>query len=254
MNFFEKYVKISLSHSAPYAYYGMRGGGFVQFRKSVIKSVVIRWLTVISIVFVIFAVSLFRARPIIISYAQSHAKALMISAFDDAVTAALTSLDYKYDDMAVVSRTADSLVSSIEIDYQKLNILRSEISKKISEKCAENSENVLHISLGSLLGSEYTAGYGPELKFKLKFSQMPILDFDSKFLSAGINSIFHQIIIKANLSCGIIMLGADKSFSVNLTAIAAQTVISGAVPNSFTNVIETPASDAADDIFNYADK
>ena len=225
----------------------------MRFRKSVVKSVIVRWLTVVFIVCVILAVLLLRARPIIVAYAQSHAKALMISAFDDAVNAALTSLDYKYDDMAVVSRTSDNLVSSIEIDYQKLNILRSEISKKISEKCAEKSENVLHISLGSLIGSEYTAGYGPKLKCKLQFSQMPILDFESKFLSAGINSVFHQIIIKANLSCSIIMIGADKPFSVNLTAIAAQTVISGAVPDSFTNVVETPASNVADDIFNYAD-
>ena len=226
----------------------------MHFRKSVIKSVIIRWLTVFFVIIVLIAVCLFRARPIIISYAQSHAKSLMISAFDEAVIAALASLDYKYDDMAVVSRTSDNNVSSIEIDYQKLNILRAKISQMISENSAKKSENILHIPLGSLIGSEYTAGYGPKLKFKLQFSQTPILDFESNFSSAGINSIFHQIIIKAKLSCSIIMLGADKSFSVNLTAIAAQTVITGAVPDSFTNVVETPESNVADDIFNFADK
>lgn len=221
-------------------------------RNNRIKSVVIRWLFVVLSIIIALFFLLTRSRPIIISYAQSHAKALMITAFDNAVKGAIMSLDYKYSDMSVVTRGADNSVSSIEIDYQKLNILRSEISNRISAESQKNSDNTLYIPLGSLLGSEYTVGYGPKIKFKLKFSQMPVLDFKSNFSSAGINSIFHQIIINADLSCSIIMLGADKSFSVNLTAIVAQTVISGAVPESFTNVVETPASNVADDIFNFS--
>ena len=226
----------------------------MQIRKNVIKIVLYRWLFVLLSFLIVLCILLARARPIVISYAQSHAKALMISAFDNAVNSAISSLNYNYGDMAVITRSQDNLVSSIEIDYQKLNILRSEISSRISKESKKHSDNTLYIPLGSLLGSEYTAGYGPNIKFKLKFSQMPVLDFKSKFTSAGINSVLHQIIINADLSCSIIMLGADKSFSVNLTAIAAQTVISGAVPDNFTNVVETPSSNVADDIFNFSNK
>ena len=219
-----------------------------------IKAVLIRWLVFISALLAGLCVLLIRARPIVISYAQSHAKALMISAFDSAVKSAITNLNYKYSDVAVITRTDDNLVSSIEIDYQKLNILRAGISEKITAESQKNSDNTISIPLGSLLGSEYTAGYGPDINFRLKFSQMPVLDFKSVFTSAGINSVFHQIIINADLSCSIIMLGADKSFSVKMTATVAQTVISGAVPGNFTNVVETPASNVADDIFNYSQK
>lgn len=216
------------------------------------KLIFLRWICLFIIFFVLFAVFMFRARPIIISYAKSNAKALMISAFDDAVKSAMETLQYSYSDIAVITRLSDNTVSSIEIDYSKLNILRSQISQSISEKSNNKSDNILSIPLGTLLGSEYTTGYGPKLRFKMRYSQFPVLDFESKFYSAGINSVIHQIIIKANLSGGIIMLGADKSFSVELTTIAAQTVISGAVPENFTNVLETPQSDAADDIFNFS--
>ena len=219
-----------------------------------IRAVIIRWLVLFLSILIGFCILLIRARPIVISYAQSHAKALMISAFDSAVKTAITSLDYRYNDVAVISRTNDNIVSSIEIDYQKLNVLRAEISSWITQESQKNADNIISIPLGSLLGSEYTAGYGPNINFRLKFSQMPVLDFSSKFTSAGINSVFHQIIINADLSCSIIMLGADKSFSVKLTAVAAQTVISGAVPDNFTNVIETPESNVADDIFNFSEK
>ncbi|MBO4694266.1 MAG: sporulation protein YunB [Clostridia bacterium] len=216
------------------------------------KAVLFRWLFVALAITLILAIVIIRARPIVISYAQSHAKAQMISAFDVAVKSALLSLEYSYNDLAVVTRLSDNTVSSIEIDYAKLNTLRSEISKTISDEIYKKSENVLKIPIGTLLGSEYTTGYGPYIKFKLKFSHIPLLDFESNFRAAGINSVFHQIIIKANLSCGIIMLGADKTFSVDLSAIAAQTVIQGAVPDNFTNVVETPDSTVADDIFNFS--
>ena len=219
-----------------------------------IRAVIIRWCVLLLSILIGFCILLIRARPIVISYAQCHAKALMISAFDSAVKSSIASLDYKYNDVAVISRTNDNLVSSIEIDYQKLNVLRAEISSRITQESQKNADSIISIPLGSLLGSEYTAGYGPNINFRLKFSQMPVLDFSSKFTSAGINSVFHQIIINADLSCSIIMLGADKSFSVKLTAVAAQTVISGVVPDNFTNVIETPESNVADDIFNFSEK
>ena len=218
-----------------------------------LKTVLFRWLILIFVLFLIVFVCLIRARPIIISYAESHAKVLMVSAFDEAVKSSLNSLNYSYNDISVVTRLHDNTVSSIEIDYQKLNVLRSDISGKISEIAVDKSDNVLSIPLGTLIGNEYTTGYGPKLRFRMKFSQIPVLDFESKFSSAGINSVFHQIIIKAEISCSIIMLGADNSFSVSLSAIAAQTVIAGLVPESFTNVVETPDSNVADDIFNFSD-
>lgn len=216
------------------------------------KSIIIRWMIVLLLLLSIFVVLLMKARPIVISYAQSQAKSQMIYAFDEAVKTAMLSLDYAYNDLAVVTRKDDNMVSSIEIDYKRLNVLRSEISQKISEALNKRTDNILNIPIGTLLGNEYTTGYGPKIKFKMKFSQIPVLDFKSNFTSAGINSILHQIIIKADLTGSIIMLGADKSFSVSLTTIAAQTVISGAVPDSFTNVNETPDSNVADDIFNFS--
>ena len=49
------------------------------------------------------------------------------------------------------------------------------------------------------------------------------------------------------------MMGCTDSFSISTTAIAAQTIISGEVPDSFTNVIEQPNNDLADEVFNFGD-
>ncbi|MBR5922904.1 MAG: hypothetical protein IKZ59_03820 [Clostridia bacterium] len=221
-------------------------------RSNAVKSVLVRWAIFITALILVFCFLLLRARPIIVSYAQSKAKAIMVSAFDAAVKSAIESLDYKYGNIAVIVRDAEGFVCSIEIDYQKLNILRAEISRRIGDKLKNNEYGVISIPLGTLLGNEYLSGYGPSFDFRMRYSHVPVLDFESNFKSAGINSIFHQIVIKANLSCGVLILGASNDFSVDLSAVAAQTVINGAVPENFTNVIETPDSNVADDIFNFS--
>ncbi|MBQ8740847.1 MAG: hypothetical protein IJY79_04790, partial [Clostridia bacterium] len=61
------------------------------------------------------------------------------------------------------------------------------------------------------------------------------------------------IIIKIDVKASVLMMGATDGFAVSTTALAAQTVISGTVPDSFTNVIEYPNNDLADEIFNFGE-
>ena len=60
-------------------------------------------------------------------------------------------------------------------------------------------------------------------------------------------------IIEINLNASILMVGATDNFSVTTTAIAAQTVIIGVTPDTFTNVEEYPGDEIADELFNFAD-
>lgn len=221
---------------------------------NILKTVVIRWLAVLAVILAVTVIFMARSRPAILSYAKTRAESIMAVAFDRAVEDAVKKLDYGYSDMTVITRGNGNSVSSIEIDYAKLNTLRAEISNSVYDIMAERSDNKLYIPLGTLLGNEYTAGYGPRIKFNISYLQIPRLDFESKFFAAGINNVLHQINIKADLSYSIVMPGADDTFTVEMSAVAAETVIAGIVPDNFTNVIETPDSNVADDIFNFSNK
>ena len=85
----------------------------------------------------------------------------------------------------------------------------------------------------------------------MQLTETAVIDFESKLEDAGINSVMHQIIIKIDVNASVLMMGCTDGFSVSTTAIAAQTVIAGEVPDSFTNVIEYPNNDLADEIFNF---
>ncbi|MBR2044270.1 MAG: sporulation protein YunB, partial [Clostridia bacterium] len=108
----------------------------------------------------------------------------------------------------------------------------------------------LSIPIGTIIGNEYTLGRGPEIKFKMQITTTVIADFESKFYSAGINQVLHQIHIKVKANGHTVIPWYRSAFNVNTSVIAAETVIVGLTPEAYTNVIES-GTDATEDIFDF---
>ncbi|MBQ8267091.1 MAG: hypothetical protein IJZ21_01725 [Clostridia bacterium] len=220
-------------------------------RKKQHFSVAKRWFIVLLCLCFIFACCFISVKPFVFTYAKSEAETIILNAANEAVLNVLNENNISYSDISNVSRDADGIITGIEIDIEKINRLKSQISNELSEIVSANNKHDLYIPMGTLFGSEYTTGYGPKIKFKMQLTETAILDFESRFESAGINNVLHQIIIKIDVKASVLMMGATDGFSVSTTALGCQTVIAGAVPDSFTNVIEQPNNDLADEVFNF---
>ena len=210
-----------------------------------------RWLIVILALFLIFVICVISVKPFVFVYAKSEAETIILNSANEAVLNVLSKNDITYSDISIISRDDSGMITGIEIDIEKVNLLKSSLSNEISRIVASRNKYELNIPIGSLFGNEYTTGYGPKIKFKMRLTETAVLDFESKFIAAGINNVLHQIIIKIDISASVLMIGCTESFNVSPTALAAQTVISGKVPDSFTNVIEQPNNDLADEVFNF---
>lgn len=216
-------------------------------------SVIKRWMILILCLTIAFVFFFFSVKPFVFIYAKSEAETIILNAANAAILNILEQNNISYSDISNISRTIDGLITGIEIDVEKINLLKSQISNEIAKLIAQNSKYDLYIPIGTLFGNEYTTGYGPRVHFKMQLTETAIVDFKSSFSDAGINNVLHQILITMKINASVLMMGCTDGFSVSTTAIAAQTVIAGAVPDSFTNVIEHPGDDIADEIFNYAD-
>ena len=210
-----------------------------------------RWLVAILVLFLIFVICVISVKPFVFVYAKSEAETIILNSANEAVLNVLSENDITYSDISIISRDDSGMITGIEIDIEKVNLLKSSLSNEISRIVASRNKYELNIPIGSLFGNEYTTGYGPRIKFKMQLTETAILDFESKFIAAGINNVLHQIIIKIDINASVLMMGCTESFKVSTTALAAQTVISGKVPDSFTNVIEQPNNDLADEVFNF---
>lgn len=222
-------------------------------RKNRHFSVSKRWFVVLLCLCFVLACCFISVKPFVFTYAKSEAETIILNAVNEAVLNVLRENDISYSDISNISRDGEGTITGIEIDIEKVNHLKSQISNELSKIVADNNKYDLYIPMGTLFGNEYTTGYGPEIKFKMQLTETAILDFESKFDAAGINNVLHQIIIKIDVKASVLMMGATDGFSVSTTALAAQTVISGTVPDSFTNVIESPNNDLADEIFNFGE-
>ncbi len=211
-----------------------------------------RWLLLIICLIAFFIFCFISVKPFVFTYAKSEAETIILNAANDAVLNVLSKNNITYSDVSNVSRDSSGLITGIEIDTQKINFLKSALSNEISSLVASKNKYVLKIPIGTLFGNEYTTGYGPKIKFKMQLTETAILDFESRFQSVGINNVLHQIIIKIDVKASVLMMGCTKSFNVSTTALGCQTVIAGAVPDAFTNVIEQPNNDLADEVFNFA--
>ena len=222
-------------------------------RSQKIRYIIIRWLCLILVLGILLFGVFIKVKPLVFTYAKSKAETIMLNAANDAILLVLEDENLEYEDIAHITKNENQSITGIEIDAKQVNTLKSLISRRIEDILETQSEYTVSIPAGTLLGSEYTTGIGPKIKFRMQLTETAVVDFKSGFQAAGINNILHQVIVDIDISANILMIGCTKGFNVETSAIAAQTVITGEVPSSFTHVEERPGDDLADEIFNYAD-
>ena len=217
------------------------------------KYIAVRWLILLAFIISLVLIAFVRSRKLILLTAKSEAETIMLRAADSATVEVLNSEDFSYDKLAVVSKNQEGTILGIEINSSRADILKSKLAQKITEILNEKSRFTVSIPFGNFFNNEYLTGFGPDLNFKIQMANTASLNFKSAFEESGMNNTLHQIIITVDIPANIIITGGSDTFSVKTNVLAAQTVIVGQTPDSFTNVTENPGDDIADDIFNFAD-
>lgn len=200
---------------------------------------------------VLFAVLFLRMRPLLYKTAVSNAESLMLRLTDQAVAQVLEGDGISYEKIVKLTVGENGAVTSLQVDPLTVNLLKTQISDRVSELVGEQQECGVSLPLGTLLGSEYTTGFGPQIHFPMQITATAYINFKSNFYDSGINQVLHQILIEIEVRGIILTVGSKYSFSTSTSAIAAQSVIVGSVPDAYTEVIEQPENDMASWIFDY---
>ncbi len=220
-------------------------------KRKIMARALIMWGVLLLLLCAAATAVFFKIKPLIFTLAQSRAETLIINCVNTAVLNILAENDITYDNISRVSRDEQGNITGIEIDIVKINRLKSAIANETSRLTAKEEFYEIAIPLGTLTGYEPLVGMGPRITFKMQLTNTVWVDFESSFKQSGINQTLHRIMINTDVSINILMLGCNKSFWVNTSSIAAQTVIVGKIPEAYTEVIEGVDSDFASDIFDF---
>ena len=120
------------------------------------------------------------------------------------------------------------------------NRLQAEILDIILERISQVSARELSIPVGTLSGLSLLAGRGPRITVRMESIGSSSARFKNEFYSAGINQTNHRIILYIDVSISILLPGFTTATNVSNAVTVAETVIVGAVPETYTYFSTTP--------------
>ena len=176
-----------------------------------------------------------RLRPYVADLAEMEGKRLGADAITRAVVRVFSREKPEYSDVVSVTYGADGRVVSLRADASKLNALRLAVGDAVADELGEKPASSVKVSLGSLAG-ELFSGRGISVGVKLDTVGTVDVDFESEFVSAGINQTLHRI--KMNVVVSFTILVATYRVDTKSTCAfdLAETVVVGSVPDNYTDI------------------
>lgn len=179
------------------------------------------------------AIADIKVRPIVKASVGNALKNKMTLTVNDAVSSVLSENSISYTELVSVEKDNAGAVTSITSDSVKMNLFKSDISKKVSEYIEKNPTLTVNIPWGTLTGSEVLSGRGGDVKINAELFGFTVTDFKSSFESAGINQTRHSLYITVRASAYAHAGAVSISESIETDILIAETVIVGGVPYGY---------------------
>lgn len=202
------------------------------------------------VLFLLF-VFMLKMRPVILRCAQTAAERILLNSADEAVVRVLKDCGVTYDSIVRLSRDESGRIHGLQADAVQINLIKSRIALEITRLVARKETYAMSIPVGTFVGSAYTAGLGPKVKFAMQLSSSARVNLRYELETAGLNQVEHRILLDIEMSGRLVMKGASETFHTSTGALLAETVIVGMTPEAFTEVIETGGSDMSAMINDY---
>lgn len=167
-----------------------------------------------------------------------------------AVNDAIQSGDIQYGNLISFEKDHDGKITALQSNIAEFNRLQAFITQDVLQRLAETGESRLSIPIGTLSGSALLAGRGPKFTVKMQTLGSCTAHFENQFQDAGINQTTHRILLYIDVSVSILLPGFSTYTKVTNAFSVAETVIVGAVPDSYTYF--DSGNDLEDDAYDYS--
>ena len=192
------------------------------------------WLSLLILAaLTVFAVLRSRYYPVIRNLAETQVKNTASDLINDAIAKQIAHGTIQYDRIVYFEKDLDGRITALKTNIGEINRLKTDVLNIINDEVLAADESSLGIPLGSLFFSEFFAGKGPRMPIQILAIRNSEADFYSQFTEAGINQTLHQLNMEVFLDVTVLVLGATSDFTISSHMVVAETVIVGAVPDTF---------------------
>ena len=178
----------------------------------------------------------YRLRPVLESMAVAKVKNVAVEIMDQTVVEQLSNHNVTYEDFVHVEKDENGNITALTSDMLALNHFRSESLTAIVENIESLNSADLSIPVGNLTGVHILSGKGFSLPVEIISVASAHGNYSHDFSSAGINQTRHQISLRLTVTTGILLPGEILTAEVTADIPVAETVIVGAVPDTYLNL------------------
>ena len=152
---------------------------------------------------------------------------------NDAIDKQIAQGNIAYDRIVYFEKDLDGKITALKTNMSEVNRLKTAILNIINDEILALETTDLGIPVGSLILPEFFSGRGPQIPVQLLSIRNSDGDFSSNFTEAGINQTLHQLKMSVRVDISVLVLGKAQNFTVESQVVVAETVIIGAVPDTF---------------------
>ena len=181
-------------------------------------------------------------RPLLESQATARVSNAVTRIVSEAVYEAIETGELRYDGLVTLEKDSQGKVTAVRSNMAAFNHLQAEILDTILTRVGQVSARELSIPVGTLTGSALLAGRGPRVKVRMESLGTSEARFENAFTSAGINQTRHQIMLNVDVYVSVLLPGFTTATKVSNSFTVAETVIVGAVPDTYTYFSTDPGT------------
>lgn len=218
--------------------------GFFHYRRRMDRWVLVRFLALGLCVFLLSGLFIATAqmRPVLESLATTRVSNTINRIVFEAVNDAIQNGDISYDALISLEKDQEGRITAVHSNMAAFNRLQAQILDIILARIDQVSARELSIPVGTLTGSTLLAGRGPRISVRMESVGSSSARFANRFESAGINQTKHQIVLQVDVSAAILLPGFSAATEVSNSITVAETIIVGAVPDTYTYFSMMPDS------------
>lgn len=196
-----------------------------------------RWTIALIILFSAILILLLRYRmvPIVRELAKTRVSNEASTAINRAVIRQIEEDSIAYDRIVYLEKDVHGTISAIKTNMAEVNRLKTQILDSVDEEIMEISVSEIGVPIGNVIFPEILSGKGPVLPVRIMSVSTSDAVFSSAFSEAGINQTLHQLFITVSATMTVLTPLGTQNVTADAQIIVAETVIIGAVPQTYMN-------------------
>ncbi len=167
------------------------------------------------------------------SLAQTQIRNTTSDMINDAIAKQMDGNNIQYDRIVYFEKDLNGRITALKTNMGEVNRLKTQTLNIINDEILALDTSDLGVPLGSLFFPEFMSGRGPQVSVQILSIRNSDAAFFSKFSHAGINQTLHQLNMSVSVDVSVLVLGQATEFTVSSQVVVAETIIVGAVPDTF---------------------